>query len=193
MPAGLKYDLNPMEVLPEMCDVKSIYRRSGGFNLDVTNVTAGAVIPPLAPLAVDFATRKATAVRNVQVALASDASATAINVKKNSLAAIGMFLSDGTKSAQVTAIDKSNPNYDAVTISLGAATAVGAILFEVTNGSATTPLRTANNLNYAAVKVEQGATVTVIGAVMEIHEAKLVAPVSAKDKETLGARFDFVI
>ena len=37
MPAGFKYDLNPIErQMPEMCRFETVYRYSGGFNLDIS-------------------------------------------------------------------------------------------------------------------------------------------------------------
>jgi len=313
MPAGITYNLTPMAVTPEQCDVASIYRRTGGFNLVATNLVAGSTLPPLAPLAVDFAARTAIAVKNVAVYENAAANATTIKVKKNSLAYVGMFLSNGSEAAEVTAISTANAAYDLLTISLGAAVVAGDVLFECAEPSAATaevkgvytltigtnptagdkitiagkeyefaaapdegkvvvgatakatavnlddvldedvdlkatydvsykgatvvfkqkvggvgavpalvvtpvaetgtlaatiatttpgvaavaggapvPLNVCNGLNYAAVKVEAGATVTAIGAVMEIQEAKLQLPVSALDKASLGARFDFV-
>lgn len=38
MSAGVKYDLNPIEPnMPEMCRYDTVYRYSGGFNLDISN------------------------------------------------------------------------------------------------------------------------------------------------------------
>lgn len=51
MPAGFKYDLNPIErQMPEMCRFETVYRYSGGFNLDISNLTGVAQIPPLTRL-----------------------------------------------------------------------------------------------------------------------------------------------
>lgn len=299
MPAGIKYDMNPLEVEKELWNQATTYRLAGGFNLDDDKLVAGTFLTSLVPLAIDFATRKAKAVKNVKVYENAAANATAIKIGKNSLAYVNMYLGNGSKAAQVTAIDKTNAAYDLLTITLGAAVVVGNILFEVgatasvkaihkitmgTNaanadtltidgvvytfataaaegviavggtallsvanledavsaqyegvfsvkadgaklvctqlvagvgaipvisytgtvaatvatttaavvGTSTEPLNVANFLNYARVKVEAGATVTVIGQAYEIKESKLTAPVSAKDKVSLGARFMFV-
>ena len=50
MPAGFKYDLNPMDVLKELCRFDTVYRLSGGFNFEDTNVPSGTILMPLAPL-----------------------------------------------------------------------------------------------------------------------------------------------
>lgn len=130
MPAGMNYSLTPIETIPEYCNVESIFRRFGGFNLVVTNLVAGSIIPPLAPLAINFSTRLATVVKNVMVAEAALANATAIKVKKDNQAYVGMYLGNGTKSAEVTAMDRTNANYDTLTITLGVAVALNEILME---------------------------------------------------------------
>ena len=61
MPAGFKYDLKPIEAsMPEMCRFETVYRYSGGFNLDISNLTGVAQIPPLTPLVLDFVKRTGT-------------------------------------------------------------------------------------------------------------------------------------
>ena len=61
MPAGFKYDLNPIErQMPEMCRFETVYRYSGGFNLDISNLTGVDKIPPLTPLVLDFEKRTAS-------------------------------------------------------------------------------------------------------------------------------------
>ena len=192
MPPGIKYDLAAVAPSSELCDVRSIYRLSGGFNLDDSALVAGSYLPPLAPLRIDFATRKAVAVKNVKVVQNAAANATSIRVVKESLAYVGMFIGDGTKSAQVTAIDKTNTAYDVLTVSLTVAVTANQILFETADANATTPKKTANFLNYARVKVETGATVSAIGSVFEIKESKMKTPVCPADKIGLTSRFMFI-
>ena len=313
MAAGLSYNMNPLETIKEYCNVETIFRRTGGFTLDTTNLVPGAILPPLAPLSLNFSTRKAVVVKNVKVYENALANATAIKVSKGSFAYVGMYLGDGNKVAPVTAIDTTNAAYDLLTISLGAAVTAGQVLFETTEPVATgaaevkgiytatittnptagdkikfndieiefasapaegkavvgaTAAATAANLDdvldeyteltdlyeisykgakivfkekvggtgvpemtvtpvestgtlaatmatttegVAAVttanvpknvcngllynwnkKVVAGESITAIGAVMEINESKLVAPVSVPDKASLGARYDFI-
>ncbi len=194
MPAGMNYNLNPIETDKEIWNVETIFRLSGGFNLVTTNLTSGNHLPAGTPLAVDFSTRKATAVKNVKVYEAATAEATEYKVEKNSLAYVGMFLGNGTKGMEVSAIDTSNADYDVITVeaTLGVAVAIGKILFEASASGGTTVKNTANALNYARTKIESGATVSVVGKVFEIFESELEVPVSDKDKDNLGARFLFV-
>ena len=194
MSAGFKFNLNPIEgVMPEMCRFETVYRLSGGFNLDIKNLGGIAAIPPLAPIAVNFKTRKAVAVINATVAESILAGATSLKVKKGSFVYVGMHLGNGSNGGTVTAIDKSNEAYDVVTLAEGATLAANAdaVLFETTATAGKTPKATANFLNYAWTKVEDGATVTAIGQAYEIRPSKLIAPISEKDKETLGHRFMF--
>lgn len=135
MPAGVKYSLDPQEVEKELCNQATIYRLSGGFNLDDDKLVADTHLPHLAPLAVDFATRKAKAVKNVKIYENAAADATAVKVEKNSLAYVNMFLGNGSNAAQVTAIDKTNASYDLLTITLGAAVTAGDVLFETAAAS----------------------------------------------------------
>lgn len=194
MPAGFKYDLNPIEkVMPEMCRFETVYRLSGGFNLDISNLSGVAAIPPLTPIVVDFVTRKAVAVINVEVVEDIVAGATSLKVKKGSLVYNGIHLGNGSNGGTVTAVDKANADYDVVTLAEGSTLAAskGAVLFEATAVGGKTPKATANFLNYAWTKVVEGATITAVGQAYEIRPTRLIAPISEKDKATLGARFMF--
>lgn len=194
MPAGFKYDMNPIEkVMPEMCRFETVYRLSGGFNLDISNLAGVDAIPPLTPVVIDFVTRKAVAVINVEVVESIVAGATALKIKKGSLVGAGAHLGNGSNGGTVSAIDKSNADYDLVTLVEGSTLAAekGAVLFEATAVGGKTPKATANFLNYAWTKVVEGATITAIGRAYEIRPTRLIAPISEKDKVTLGGRFLF--
>lgn len=192
MPAGFHYDLNPGDVLKELCRFDTVYRLSGGFNFEDANVPAGTMLMPLTPLHVDFATRKASAVKNVKV-VEKVTTGTKIKIAKGSLAYKGMHLGDGTSGATVSSISTTNASYDELTMSAALAADAGAVLFEAAAADGTAPKATANFLNYAITKVEPGATVTAIGRAYEVRESKLYAPISDKDKETLTSRFLFTI
>lgn len=191
MPAGFKYDLNPMEVTREMCRVDTIQRLSGGVNFEDVDVPVGTLLMPLTPLAVDLKTRKAKAVKNVRV-VEKVTSGTKVKISKYSLAFVGMFLSNGTTTAEVTDIDKSNAAYDVITVSTAIKPDAGAVLFEVADSSGTTPKNVANMLNYATTKVEAGATVTPIYRAFEVSESRLYAPISEEDKKSLTDRFFYI-
>lgn len=191
MPAGFKYDLKPMEVTQEMCRVDTIQRLSGGVNFEDTDVPAGTLLMPLVPLAVDLKTRKAKAVKNVRV-VEKVTSGTKVKVAKYSLAFVGMFLSDGTTTVKVNAIDKTKADYDTITVSTAITPEAGVVLFEVASADEKTPKNAANMLNYATTKVEAGATVTPIYRAFEVCESKLYGPIAEVDKATLTDRFFFI-
>lgn len=193
MPAGFKYDLNPMDILKELCRFDTVYRLSGGFNFEDANVPEGTMLMPLTPLYVDLTTRKASVVKNVKV-VEKVTSGTKIKIAKGSFVYKGMHLGNGTAGATVSSINTGNAVYDELTMSAAGLTPdVGDILFEAAAADGTTPKATANFLNYAVTKAEAGATVTAIAQAYEVQESKLYAPISAKDKETLTSRFLFTI
>lgn len=190
MPAGFKYDLKPMEVTREMCRLDTIQRLSGGVVFEDADVPAGTPIMPLAPLAVDLKTRKAKAVKNVRVV--EKASSTKVKVAKYSLAYVGMFLSDGTTTVKVNAIDKSNAEYDLLTVNASLTAESGVILFEVAASDGNNPKSVANMLNYATFKAGEKEPLTPIYRAFEVCESKLYAPISEADKASLTDRFFFI-
>lgn len=191
MAAGFKYDINPMEVTREMCRIDSIQRLSGGVNFEDADVPTGTLLMPLTPLAVNLKTRKAKAVKNVRV-VEKVTSGTKVKIAKHSLAFVGMFLSNGTTTTKVSAIDKSNADYDILTVGTAVTPEAGDILFEVATSDGKTPKYEANMLNYATTKVEAGATITPIYRAFEVCESRLYAPIASVDKETLTDRFFFI-
>lgn len=194
MPAGFKYDLNPIEKnMPEMCRFDTVYRLSGGFNLDISNLSGVKEIPPLTPVVLDFVKRTAKVVINVTVAEEITAGTTSLKIKKDSMAYVGMHIGNGTNGGTINAIDKSNSEYDVITLAESPTLAAkkDVVLFESTAAAGKTPKATATALNYAWTKVEAGATITAIGRAYEIRPTKLIVPISDKDKESLGDRFMF--
>ena len=132
MPAGFKYDLNPIEkTMPELCRVETVYRLSGGFNLDTSNLNGVVRIPPMAPLVIDFKARTAKVIVNVEVAEKITAVTTTLKIKKGSCAYVGMHLGNGSNGGTIEAIDKtSSANYDTVTLAASPTLAaeVGSVL-----------------------------------------------------------------
>ena len=197
MAAGFKYNTKPIEdVMPEMCRFETVYRYSGGFNLDLDNLKGIDAIPPLTPLVLDFAKRTATAVINIEVSEKyTHGSNLELKIKKGSLAYTGMHIGNGVHGADVKGIDKSAEGYDKLTLSadFGADLEAGDVLFEAAESSGVTKKASATALNYAWTKVEDGATVTAIGRAFEIRPSRLIAPISEADKESLGDRFMFTL
>ena len=173
-----------------MCRVDTIQRLSGGVIFEDAEVPAGTPIMPLTPLAVDLKTRKAKAVKNVRVV--EKASSTKVKIAKYSLAYVGMFLSDGTATVKVSAIDKSNADYDLLTVSASLTAEAGVVLFDAGTSDSNTPKHSANMLNYAFFKAGEMEPLTPIYRAFEVCESKLYAPISEADKATLSDRFFFI-
>ena len=188
MAAGWKYDLKPKEEQEERYDVSTGLRRRGNYILDVTGLTVGSNVPSFTPIAADLKAKTAKIVVNILVVEAADTTATSIKIAKGSYLVAGMFIGTGSKGAKVTAIDKTNVDYDVVTVevTIGAALKVGDVLFEATAVGGTTPKNLANSALYENHMVTDGInSVALLQRAFEIEPEKLVTPFSAKDKANL--------
>lgn len=136
MGAGFTYNLTPEEEKVERYDVSSGVRRRGVYILDTTNLNVGDYLPSFAPIAADLVHKTCRVVRNVKVVEAALANATAIKIAKGAFPYVGMLISDGNKSAEITAISRANTSYDLLTVSLGNAVSVDQVLFEGSDDTA---------------------------------------------------------
>lgn len=196
MSAGFKYDLVPVVEQEERYDAQTGIRRRGPYKLDISNLTVGSFLPVFTPVYADLKKKFAYPVRNVQVieAYATGADALSIKVAKNSLAYVEMFVGNGKKGAKVTAIDRSNKEYDVLTIeaAFGENIAKDAVLFEAKAVAGTEQKYIANSALYNRTKVEDGIViVTLLRTAAEIEPDKLVMPFSANDKANLKGWFEF--
>ena len=113
---------------------------------------------------------------------------TTLKIKKKSFAYAGMHLGNGSNGATVNSIDKSDPNYDTLTLAadFGATLEVGTVLFEATAATGKTPKVTANSALYERAKIENGIVlVALLMRAFEIEPAKLAIPFHAKDKANM--------
>jgi len=120
--------------------------------------------------------------------------ALSIKVAKNSLAYVGMFVGSGKKGAEVTAIDKSNANYDVLTIkaAFGENIAKDAVLFQATAVDGLKQKYVSNSALYERTKVEDGIVlVALLRTAAEIEPSKLVMPFSENDKANMKGWFEF--
>lgn len=188
MAAGWKYDLKPKEEKEERYDVSTGLRRRGNYILDVTGLSVGSNVPSFTPIAADLVAKTAKIVVNVKVVEAANNTATSLKIAKNSYLVTGMFVGTGTKGATVSGIDKTNADYDVVTLdaTLGVSVSVGDVLFEATAAGGTTPKNLANSALYENHMVTDGInSVALLQRAFEIEPEKLVTPFSAKDKANL--------
>jgi len=196
MSAGFKYDLTPVVEQEERYDIQTGIRRRGPYKLDTTNLVVGSSLPSFTPIHADLKNKFARAVINVKVVEAYTTSEEALSIKvaKNSLAYVGMFIGSGTKGAEVTGVDKTNANYDVLTIkaAFGEGIAKDAVLFEAKAVDGLVPKNVANSALYNKTKVEDGIVlVSLLRTAAEIEPSKLVMPFSEKDKENLKGWFEF--
>lgn len=88
----------------------------GGFNLDLTGLIAGAVVPAGSVLGYDEATRIAQVLKAATVLEAVADGGKAIKVAKGHLFKAGDFVSANGKSTAIVSVDTSNANYDVLNI-----------------------------------------------------------------------------
>lgn len=186
-----KYQSNDNSQIEEMVRYDTVYRLSGGFNVNTEVSTMGDTIPTLAPLNIDMKTRKATPL--IRVRVKESGSGKKLKVSKGYSLTKGLFLSNGIDTLEVVRVDTQNPLYDEITAKADTANfALDTVLFEATDGSANTPKGTANFLCYAGVLVKQGAVLSAIARGYEVVESKLTIPVIPADKASLSDRFLFI-
>lgn len=196
MSAGFKYDLVPLVEQEERYDVQTGIRRRGPFKLDTQNLVVGSFLPGFTPICADLKNKFAYTVINVRVveAYATSDTALSIKVEKNSLAYVGMFLGSGTKGAEVSAIDKTNANYDVLTIkaAFGENIAKDAVLFNAVAVDGLKQKYVANSALFNRTKVEDGITlVSLLRTAAEIEPSKLAMPFSENDKANMKGWFEF--
>lgn len=203
MSAGFKYDLVPLVEQEERYDVQTGIRRRGPFKLDTQNLVVGSFLPVFTPICADLKNKFAYAVINVRVveayttgaeAYTTGAEALSIKVAKNSLAYVGMFVGSGTKGAEVAAIDKSNANYDVLTIkaAFGENIAKDTVLFNAVAVDGLKQKYVANSALFNRTKVEDGITlVSLLRTAAEIEPSKLAMPFSENDKANMKGWFEF--
>lgn len=195
MAAGTKYNLNPEKEIQEFYRVESGVRKSGPWKLDITNLVVGSTLPVFTPVQADLVKRTLVPVRNVKVVENSVDSETSIKIAKRSLAYVGMFVGNGSKGAEISAIDKSNEEYDVLKLkaALGEAIEKDAVLFESTAVEGVQKKSTANFVLFDEKKVEDDGAVlcTLLMQAYEVKESKLILPIHEKDKEGLTCRFQF--
>ncbi len=95
---------------------------------------------------------------------------------------------DGKNGAVVQSIDRTNADYDEITLAaaFGAKVKTGDTLFEASAEGGTTPKAVANSALYENHKVTEGInSVTLLMRAFEIEPEKLVMPFCAADKANL--------
>lgn len=175
-------EINSNVIQEGVWDEKTCVRRMGGYDIDKTNLPSDLkYLPKGAVLGFNSTTGKVYVIKTVKVAEAALSGATTIKIAKNSLVAVGDTL-DGN---EITAIDKSNTDYDALTVTaISADIAKDAVLAD---GNAANAI----GLNYATVKIDGNPTCTPTVQAYEIEEDTLPYPVNDTIKTALTCRHAF--
>lgn len=194
MAAGTKYNLPPDYQPQEFYRVESGVRKSGPWKLDITNLIVGSTLPVFTPVQVDLKKRTLVVVRNVK-AIEKYTTGSSMKIAKNSLSYVGMPIGDGVKGAEISAIDKTNKNYDILTLkaAFGATVEKDSVLFEAIAVDGLKKKNTANFVLYDPKKVEADGPVlcTLLMQAYEVKEPKLILPIHDLDKKGLTDRFQF--
>ena len=189
MAAGYVYKIEPEPSVEERYDVESGRRRIGPYKLDTTNLPEGEYLPSFTPIAADLKKKTAQVAIRVEVAEAftTSGSNTKLKIKKSPFVYANMYIGNGSRGAQVSSINKSNANYDELTLAadFGANLKVGDVLFEASAVGGTTPKVTANSALYERHKIGEGKLVTLLMMAFDIEPAKLAIPFHAKDKANM--------
>lgn len=187
----MKYDIsNAGAVTKELWQEKTVRRLSGGFSVDMSKYDASvAYAKKGAPFHVDFITRVATPIKTVAIAVAAVDADTVYKVAKGSTLKAGDTIGQGEDSATITAIDTTNPAYDAVTLdgTIGAA-GIGEVLGTFVGGDALMP----NILNYADVRLDGQPAITGVYEAHEVKLSNLPYPLTAAMQTALTSRFLFI-
>ena len=188
MAAGFVYNLKSKEVQEERYDVSTGIRRRGNYVLDVAGLEIGSYVPSFLPIAADLKAKTAKIAVRALVVETADTAATKIKVAKNPYIKDGMILGTGKNGAVVQSIDRTNADYDEVTLAaaFGAKVKTGDTLFEASAEGGTTPKDVANSALYENHKVTEGInSVALLMRAFEIEPEKLVMPFCAADKANL--------
>ena len=189
MAAGFKYNIEPEPSIEERYDVSTGVRRRGPYKLDTTNLVAGSFLPSFTPIAADLVKKTAQVAIRVEVyEKFTTGSNTTLKIRKNSLAYVGMHLGNGAHGATINSIDKSDKDFDKLTLAadFGETLEASTVLYEATAVSGTTPKVIANSALYERVQVEGGIVlVALLMRAFEIEPTKLVMPFSDIDKANM--------
>lgn len=173
---------------------KDIQLAQGGFALDVTGLVPGDVLKPGTPLVYNEATRQATVLHVGTITAVAGGTATSYQIAKGSTFKVGDNFATGAtggKAYPITAIDKSNSDYDTVTVgtSIGAA-AVGDLVYASTaTGATASALPAINGLLYEETEVFPAGLRNSVSAVIRGTVYARRIPYSAAIASLTGLKF----
>lgn len=153
------FDCKYGEILPgqeELWNEKTTLRLMGGCSIDMSDIDEGALIHKSVPLVVDYKGKKAKPVKNIEVLEAAEAGANILKIRKGNLVRVGDLVGNGSVMSNITNIDRSNKDYDVISISLGVTLTLKQVLFEVSGFS-----KSDGTVNVVEAVTKSGDTVKV--------------------------------
>lgn len=177
-------ETNPTLIREGVWNEKTCVRRTAGFDIDKTNLPADMkYLPKGAVLALDANGLKAVLVKTAKVYETAVSAATSIKIVKGS----ALIVNDAIGDNKITDIDKSNADYDVLTVAeLSENIAIGTVLADENASKAI-------GLNYATVKLDSHPSCTPTIQAYEIEEDTLPYPVNEIIKTALTCRHDWKI
>ncbi|PPK98981.1 hypothetical protein [Parapedobacter indicus] len=145
---------------------KDIQLAQGGFLLDITGLTKGAILKAGTPMIFNESTRTAKALITGKVVEDAGASATAYKIAKGSLLKVGdnFAATVGGPAYAITSIDASNADYDTVTVgtTIGEVTADTMVFASSATGASNSSFGGVNGLLYRDQKVEENESTSIV-------------------------------
>jgi hypothetical protein len=146
---------------------KDIQLAQGGFALDLTGLTPGALLPAGSLVVFDEATRTATVTPTATLQAAASGSPTSYRLNKGSGVKVGTnisFAGAGGPAYPVLTLDTSNTAYDTVTVgtTIGNAAVGTAIYGSTATGASASAYPAANGLLYDDTLANAGESVSVV-------------------------------
>ena len=178
----MEYKVTNSNVIQEgVWDEKSCVRLQGGYDIDKANLPADLMyLPKGAVMAFNAENGKVKVVKTAKV-YEKATTGTSLKVGKDNIVVAGDKLGNLT----VSAVDRTNAAYDALTVSTISETLnIGDVIADENAAKSI-------GLNYATVKIDSNPTCTPTVQAYEIEEGSLPYPVNAAIKDALTVRHAF--
>lgn len=146
---------------------KDIQVLQGGCLLDITGLTVGNTIPAGTPVVYDETTRVASVLHNATVQANAASNAVNYRVLKGHSLIVGDYAASGAVGGAayaITTIDKSNVDYDTITVgtTIGAVTAGDLLFASTATGATASALPAINGLTYDEIVVSSNISLSVV-------------------------------
>ena len=139
---------------------------TGGFTIDKTGLPSDYIIPAGTPIAFDESTRMAKVLKAIVLHQNSGITDTSIPIAKGSAIVVGEYYAVGVGGIgrTVTAIDKSSPDFDLITLSgnFNEALNAGSGLFQSSDAAQGTLMGVPKGLSYEDTDLSQDDSLSIV-------------------------------